>query len=529
MPSRLGVFVRKGAAVAALSAVIAAGAPAQPAHAGLLGGLLGTVTGVVGGVVGILSPGWDDNATTPPTPMSDVTAAMGANRLWNYGIDGSGIGVALIDSGVAPVEGLTAPGKVVNGPDLSFESQVDDYVHLDTYGHGTHMAGIIAGRDTTGTAFRGVAPGAHIVSLKVASREGATDVSQVIAAIDWVVQHRNDPGMNIRVLSLSYGTDAWQDRRSDPLSAAVEAAWRNGIVVVVAGGNDGSERPALVNPATNPFVLAVGADDLAGTVGASDDVIAPFSSRGSSSRYVDVVAPGVSIASLRDPGSTIDEAHPTAVVGERFFRGSGTSQAAAAAAGAAALLLDARPTLNPDQVKALLKATATTTSSTSARAQGTGRINVDLAARSYVPSLWKQGWTPSTGTGTLEGARGSEHLSDDGVELRGEVDIMGQPWSGATWAPKAFSGTAWTGGTWNGVEWTGDCLCSTTWSGSSWTGKRWTGSAWTGKRWTDYSWTSDAWTGKRWTGKRWTGETWTGKRWTGSSWTGQNWTSPSAS
>src|SRR5688500_6731732 len=316
MTHRVGAFVRKTLEIGALSAVVAVGTPAPPAHAGLISGLLGTTTGLLRGVVGILSPGCDDGATTPPTPMSFVTAAVVARSLWSYGIHGSGVGVALIDSGVAPVDGLLTPGKVVNGPDLSFESQSDTYRHLDTFGHGTHIAGIIGGRDSVGTQFRGVAPGAHIFNLKVATREGAADVSQVIAAIDWAVQHSNDPGLNIRVISLSYGTDGFQDRRNDPLSAAVEAAWRNGIVVVVAGGNDGTARPALVNPAVNPFVLAVGAADLVGTVGASDDRVAPFSSRGSSSRYVDVIAPGVSIASLRDPGSSIDDAHPTAVVND---------------------------------------------------------------------------------------------------------------------------------------------------------------------------------------------------------------------
>ena len=516
----LGAFVRKSIAIAALSAVVAVGA-AQPAHAGLIGGLLDTTTDLLDATTGILTAGWDDSASTPPTPMSDVTAAVGAHAMWNAGYDGSGIGVALIDSGVAPVEGLLTPGKVVNGPDLSFESQSDDYRHLDTFGHGTHMAGIIGGKDSAGTAFRGVAPGAHIVSLKVATRDGAADVSQVIAAIDWVVQHRNDPGMNIRVISLSYGTDGLQDRRSDPLSAAVEAAWRNGIVVVVAGGNDGTDRAALVNPAYNPFVLAVGAVDLRQTVSASDDRVAPFSSRGSSSRYVDVIAPGVSVASLRDPGSTIDDAHPTAVVDERFFRGSGTSQAAAATAGAVALLLDARPSLTPDQTKVLLRSTATDVATTETRATGAGRINVYKASRTSVSSTTKQGWTLSTGTGTLEGARGTEHLTADGVELRGEIDVMGQPWDGKVWAPKAFAGQAWNDGWWNGTEWTGTCLCSDSWTGKSWTGKSWTGKSWTGK-----SWTSETWTGKSWTGKSWTGDAWTGKSWTGKSWTGKSWTTP---
>jgi serine protease AprX len=524
MKNRWGAFVRKGATVAALSAVVVGAGPAAPAHAGLIGGLLGTVTGVVGGVVGILTPGWDDGATTPPTPIADVTKAVGAQSMWSRGFDGTGIGVALIDSGVAPVEGLSVSGKIVNGPDLSFESQSASYQHLDTFGHGTHMAGIIGGRDSSGTAFKGVAPGAHIVNVKVGDREGAVDVSQVIAAIDWVVQHRNDPGMNIKVISLSYGTDGLQDRRLDPLSTAVEAAWRNGITVVVAGGNEGTDHPSLVDPAVNPFVVAVGAVDLVGTTSAADDKAAPFSSRGSSTRWVDVAAPGVSIASLRDPGSSIDDAHPGAVVNDRFFRGSGTSQATAVTAGAVALLLDARPELTPDGVKSLLKTTATPVASTEGyRAVGAGRINVDLASRTTLPTSFRQSYTYATGTGTLEGARGTEHLTADGIELRGEVDIMGRPWSGAAWAPKAIAGTAWTDGWWNGTEWTGTCWCDTTWTGKSWSGKSWSGKSWSGK-----SWSSEVWTGKSWSGKSWSGDAWTGKSWSGKSWSGKSWTSSSS-
>jgi serine protease AprX len=115
-------------------------------------------------------------------------------------------------------------GKIINGPDLSFESQSDELRYLDTYGHGTHLAGIIAGNDGTEDGFRGVAPGARVVNVKVANYEGAVDVSQVIAAIDWVVQHRNDNGMNIRVINLAYGTDSTQSPMLDPLSFAVEQA-----------------------------------------------------------------------------------------------------------------------------------------------------------------------------------------------------------------------------------------------------------------------------------------------------------------
>jgi serine protease AprX len=509
-------------AVVLITCLMGVAAPAEPASAGLLGGLLGNVLGLVGGVLTILTPGWDDSASTPPVPLSTVAAAIGADDLWAAGVDGTGVDVAQIDTGLVPVDGLNLPGKVVNGPDISFDSQNEPSRYLDGYGHGTHMAGIIAGNDGTAGGFRGVAPGSRIVNLRVGSNDGAVDVTQVIAAIDWVIAHRSSDGLNIRVLNLSFGTDGIQDRRLDPLAYAVEAAWRYGIVVVVGAGNDGTSRSSLSNPATNPFVLAVGAADLRATASPADDIVAPFSSRGSSSRRVDVVAPGVSIASLRDPGSLIDQEHPSAVVNSRYFRGSGTSQAAAVTSGAVALLLQARPDLTPDQVKAVLRATATPLVRSDLQSQGSGRIDVALAAAVPLPVATTQTWAYGSGTGLLEAARGTSHVADGGVELRGEQDIMGRPWNGATWAPAALAGTAWTDGSWNGSAWTDDCWCTDTWAGRTWTGRTWTGTSWAGR-----TWTGRTWTGRTWTGRTWTGRTWTGRTWTGSSWTGRTWTSAS--
>ena len=160
------------------------------------------------------------------------------------------------------------------------------------------------------------------------------------------------------MLNLSYGTDGVQDYLVDPLTHAVENAWRAGIVVVVSGGNDGFGSGKLNNPAYDPHVIAVGAADTRGTVATADDLVPDFSSRGDASRRVDVVAPGRSIASLREPGSYLDAVHPAARYGDRLFKGSGSSQAAAVVSGAVALLLDQRPGLTPDQVKALLRETA---------------------------------------------------------------------------------------------------------------------------------------------------------------------------
>src|SRR5258705_1790775 len=232
--------------------------------------------------------------------METRSAWTGAAAWWTAGYTGRGVDVALIDTGVSRMAGLATAGKVVYGPDLSLESQAPNLRDLDTNGHGTFMAGLIAGKDVALTApyalapasaYRGMAPDARIVSLKVGTADGGTDVSQVIAAIDWVVQHKNDGDLNIRVLNLSYGTDSTQAYDVDPLAFAVEQAWNAGIFVVVATGNEGyvAHTGSLTSPATDPLVLAVGASDSMGTSTLLDDSVAGFSSAGSSARYVDVV------------------------------------------------------------------------------------------------------------------------------------------------------------------------------------------------------------------------------------------------
>ncbi|HYO60431.1 MAG TPA: S8 family serine peptidase, partial [Actinomycetota bacterium] len=368
--------------------------------------------------------GYDASLPTNAGSIFNTTNAVKARDLWREGITGKGVDVAMIDSGVVPVQGLTVPGKVVNGPDLSFEAGSDDHRYLDTFGHGTHMAGIIAGRDAAVGAgkengdhdnFVGVAPDARIVNVKVASHNGATDVSQVIAAIDWVVQHRNSGGLNIRVLNLSFGTDGTQHYTLDPLAYAAEVAWHKGIVVVVAAGNSQFGSPALNNPAYDPYVLAVGASDTKGTFDTNDDVVPDWSARGDGLRNPDLVAPGKSVTSLRAPGSYIDQNHPEGRVNSRLFKGTGTSQAAAVVSGAAALLLQQRPTATPDQIKALMKSTASKMPVADAQAQGSGVLNLKAAAKAPTPAA-VQTWPRATGLGSLELARGSGHLVMQGPD-----------------------------------------------------------------------------------------------------------------
>jgi serine protease AprX len=452
-----------------------------------------------------------------------------AGSYWSQGYTGKGVDVALIDSGVVPVDGLTAQGKVINGPDLSFESQSPDLRYLDTFGHGTHMAGIIAGgrvRSAGDVLFNmGVAPEARLLSLKVADVNGVTDVSQVIAAIDWVVQHRNDNGMNIRVLNLSFGTDGTQDYKLDPLSYAVEVAWHKGIVVVVSGGNTGFGTNKLNNPAYNPYVIAVGALDTKGTNMGTDDAVASFSSCGNAARRPDLVAPGTSVLSLRDPGSKLDVSHPGARVEDKFFKGSGTSQAAAVVSGAAALVINQRPSATPDQVKALLTSTAAPLPLADPNCQGAGTLNLRAARDAPTPLAAVQAFPPSTGLGTLEGARGSVHITDGTTELRGEQDIFGTAWDAPTWAAQSLAGTSWVGGTWNGNQWAANAWSGMSWSGMSWGGMSWGGMSWGGMSWGGMSWGGMSWGGMSWGGMAWGGMAWGGMAWGGLAWGGMAWSS----
>jgi serine protease AprX len=476
-------------------------------------------------------------------PTSDVgslyntTKMIGAQKVWSRGDFGQGVGVALIDTGVAPVNGLAGSGKIVNGPDLSFDSQSQALAYNDEYGHGTHMAGIIAGLDSSGnsyssssssgggSAFVGVAPGATILNMKVGDESGVADVSQIIAAIDWVVQHRSDNNLNVRVINLSYGTTSSQAYTLDPLAFAAEVAWRNGIVVVTAAGNGGSSANSLTDPAYDPYLIAVGAADTQNTVSMADDTVAGFSSTGNGTRNPDLVAPGVHIASLRDPGSNIDLQYgSTATVGTRFFRGSGTSQATAVVSGAAALILAAHPDASPNQVKYALTATATQLANQPATAQGSGEVNVAAAVQaSSSNGQNKQSFTNSTGAGSLDASRGGVDVMANGVALTGEKDIMGNAWNSASMAQAEQSTSAWSGGTFNGAGWSGAGWSGAGWSGAGWSGAGWSGAGWSGAGWSGSTWNGAGWSGAGWSGAGWSGAGWSGAGWSGAGWSGAGW------
>jgi serine protease AprX len=470
--------------------------------------------------------------------MANTNEIIGAENWWNAGYTGAGVDVALIDTGVSPVKGLSTRGKIINGPDLSLESQAPNLTYLDTNGHGTFMAGLIAGRDSDlvkpyadapASQYRGVAPDARILNVKVATADGGVDVSQVIAAIDWVVQHKDDNGMRIRVLNLSYATSSAQPSALDPLSYAAEQAWKAGIVVVAAAGNSSDGVVGLASPAYNPFVIGVGAYDTRGTAMTMDDTVAAYSANGkrcSWCRQPDFLAVGSHLQGLRVPNSYVDAQAPQGRLDDRYFRGSGTSEAAAMTSGAVALILQKYPWMTPDDVKGFIQQNAIrplNSASWSWWVAGSGELSLERMAAATPPASSQQKHTPATGAGTLEASRGGDHLTANGVTLTGEQDIFGKPFDSVAMAALEAAGASWSGGDWNGSTWSGSSWSGSSWNGSSWSGSTWSGSTWSGSTWSGSSWSGSSWSGSTWSGSTWSGSSWSGSSWSGSSWSGSTW------
>ena len=450
------------------------------------------------------------------TVASKFATSTGATAAWAGGNLGQGVGIAVLDTGISPMKDFE--GRLVHGPDLSGEGTT-----IDTFGHGTVMAGAAggSGMDSAASkkgAYAGVAPKATMVAVKVAGRNGVADVSTILEGMHWVSAYQTQ--FNIRVLNLSWGTTSTQDPSVDPLNYAVQRLWQQGIVVVVAAGNSGPGAGTIMKPADDPLVITAGAYDDKQNDSTNDDAVPAWSSKGPTAQGLtkpDLVVPGRTLITSRSYGSRVESENPKALVSPSYIRGSGTSQAAAVTSGLAALLIAARPSLTPDQVKHLLTTTAAPISGNAggtADSQGSGRVQL-AAALTADPGPAVTQTPTATGTGSIEASRGGRHVEtvcpgDDTATrtvIIGEMDTRCLQWNGATW-----TGATWTGATWTGATWTG-----ATWTGGDWAGATWTGATWTGATWTGATWTGATWTGATWTGLDWAGATWTGATWTGSS------------
>ena len=428
-------------------------------------------------------------AAAPRAPLAP--RVVGADRAWAAGATGAGVTVALVDTGIAAVPDLAGrivgvrddrTGRTSPCYDLSGEGSC-----ADTFGHGTFMAGLIAGDGASGAVGpTGTAPDARLLSVKVAGKEGAADVSTVLAAIQWVVSFRDR--YDIRVLNLSLGTDSVQPWKDDPLNYAVERAWDAGIVVVVAAANTGPAPGSIAKPGDDPWVVTVGAVDDRGTPGSGDDRVPDFSSRGPTADGIakpDVVAPGAHVRSLRSPGSMLEQAFPTGDATSPYRTGSGTSMATAVVSGVVATALQAHPDLSPDQVKHALRAGARRVATDDPAAVGAGLVDAGQVAVDPAPGAANQGLTHSTGRGSLALSRGSVLVRADdplGTLLTGRQTAQLLLWdpvgfTARDWTPAAWYTSVNALAGWNSARWT------STWDGHNWTGHNWTGHNWTGSSW----------------------------------------------
>lgn len=296
------------------------------------------------------------------TPSADAPEAVGADYVWEQGVTGDGVTIALVDSGIVAYN----PLKYDTDRDTRLLAWMDFVQNrrnpVDKNGHGTHLASImvnsIKGADQS---YNGIAPNANLVVVRVLDQNGESDYETVIQGIDWVVQHRDE--YNIKVLNLSLSGEVVAPYWADPLNRAVTKAWSEGITVVTCAGNQGPDPMTVSVPGNNPYVITVGAfTDAYTPKDWTDDYLAEFSSAGpTQDAFIkpDLIAPGAHMMGMMPRNSTIAKEHEANQIGNtKYFEMSGTSQAAAVVTGIVALMYEQNPDLTPDQVKYRLMITS---------------------------------------------------------------------------------------------------------------------------------------------------------------------------
>jgi serine protease AprX len=354
---------------------------------------------------------------------------LGVQNVWAQGLRGRGIGVAVVDSGINTDSDLSSVTRLA-----SFNA--NSRTINDVFGHGTHVAGIIAGNGSdSGGLYVGIAPDANLISLKISDETGMAYESDTVAALQWILENKD--AYNIRVVNLSINSSTAQSYHTSPLDAAAEILWFNKIVVVASAGNAGTSTLNAA-PANDPFIITVGASDERGTARPNDDIVAPYSAFSlTSDGFVkpEIVAPGTGVYSVLSKSSGWAAQYPERVALDgQYFRLSGTSMAAPMVAATAALLLQDEPHLTPDQVKFRLVATARiigAKSGTRPYLNTYAAINgtTTQSANTYIPAsqlLW---------TGTNPPVWGSVS------------------WSSVSWSSVSWSSVSWSSVSWSSTYW----------------------------------------------------------------------------
>jgi serine protease AprX len=408
--------------------------------------------------------------TGPIGKLMTYTQTIGAIPAWGATQFGIGVGVAVIDSGIQG--DLPDFGKSTADPTsrvvASAVSNPGTTTADDTVGHGTHVAGLIAGNgtarklnDASFGRYEGVAPGANLIEVKAADDAGNVTELDVLDGLDFVIQHKADYG--IKVVNLSLNSTVAEPYQTSALDAGVEAAWNAGLVVVAAAGNRGSDADAVnYAPANDPFVITVGGTDEQGTASPKDDTLANWSSRGTTQdgfAKPEVVAPGAHLISLGAPNSLFDTLCPACMFGGGYFQMGGTSMAAGVVSGAVALIVHKNPTWTPDQVKSALIATAQST-------PAGPEINVNAAVK-------------ASGTGLTRPNSYAPNTLLDGSGFGVAVDPSKSSWSKSSWSKSSWSKSSWSRSSWSSADVGADGagLSRSSWSKSAWSKSAWSSTA----------------------------------------------------
>jgi serine protease AprX len=435
-------------------------------------------------------------STGPHSPSDAFLQQTGASKLAAAGDTGQGATVAVMDTGIDNLPDFA--GRLAGGVDLSGGNNPFE----DDYGHGTFVAGLIAGNGASSNGqYSGEAPGASLVSIKVAGASGSTRLGTLISGLQWAVDHESQYGID--VLNISLGYQPTESTVLNPLDQAVEAAWNSGIVVVTSAGNAGPFNGTILSPGDDPLAITAGAlDDMAqGDV--SSDEMNDFSSVGPTAQdgwaKPDLVTSGRSVVSLAAPGSAIYNQNPSGRVGPSNFVGSGTSFSAAITSGAAALVLADDPGLSPNQVKARLLATASPGPVGNPFVDGHGALNA-YAAATAGPMNFNQSdflLLPVVSGLTVSLLPGLSQVDTWNANL----------WSGYT-PPSGpgnsdWNGTSWNGSAWNGSASDGSDWVARYWNNSGWNSAQWAGSAWDARYWNNSGWAGSAWVARYWNCSQW--------------------------
>jgi serine protease AprX len=411
-----------------------------------------------------------------------------ADKAWAAGDTGKGVGVAVVDTGIAgnlpdfQVSRTNTASRVIASAVVNPGASSAG----DSFGHGTHVAGLIAGNGTNRSTsdplygkYVGVAPDANLIDVKAGDEQGNATVLDVIDGLQFVVDHRSD--YNIRVVNLSLKSASAESYRTDPLDAAAEAAWNSGVVVVAAAGNQGSDSDAVsYAPANDPYVITVGAVDDQGNKGTGNDLMTSWSSRGvTQDGYVkpDVLAPGAHIVSTIAPNSVYTQLCPSCMTDGSYFKVGGTSMAAAIVSGEVADTVQAYPNWTPNQVKAQIVNRSRPVRNWSADlidGNGTVQNNGDNDVVGGEISLDKVLGNPLTTTAN------SGLTPNDLIDpATGQIDYSRASWSRASWSDAAdplrasWSRASWSRASWSRASWSATPQSCTDFERASWSRASW--------------------------------------------------------